>query len=195
MRYNIDKSLQEKVKKATAILNQGGIILYPTDTIWGIGCDATNPEAVKKIYDIKNRNDAKSMIVLAKDMVMVERYVEKVPEIADQLIEITEKPLTIIYPNAINLAKNVIAEDGSIGIRIPNHTFCQQLLYHFRKPLVSTSANLSGIGAPSTLAEISQDIKSAVDWIADSKYENESSRKASSIIKLSISGEVKIIRE
>ncbi len=140
--------LNQAVDEAVKVLKDGGVILYPTDTIWGLGCDATNPKAVEKIYQIKQRIDSKSLIILVNGLDMLYRHVKEVPEVADQLIEVSDKPLTIIYPGAIALAPNVIAGDGSVGIRIPDHVFCQRLLYRFRKPIVSTSANISGDDSP-----------------------------------------------
>ena len=136
--------MHDDLKKAVEVLKSGGIILYPTDTIWGIGCDATNENAVKRIYEIKKREDSKSMLVLMENPALLDRYVEEVPEVAWDLVEISTTPLTVIYPGAKNLAKNLIAEDGSIGIRFTKEKFTSQLLQRLRKPLVSTSANVSG---------------------------------------------------
>ncbi len=185
----------EEIKEAIDILKEGGIILYPTDTIWGLGCDATNESACKRIFEIKEREEAKSMVVLASDMNMVEDYLEEVPEIARNLVEVSDKPLTIIYPGARDLAKNIVAPDGSVGIRIPNNEFCQLLLDNFRRPLVSTSANISGEVSPSEYSDINIHIINSADWVADPVYANESSGKASSIIKLGLGGEIQIIRE
>ncbi|MFV0553261.1 MAG: L-threonylcarbamoyladenylate synthase, partial [Mangrovibacterium sp.] len=157
MKNSIDKSLE--------VLHAGGVILYPTDTVWGIGCDATNAEAVKRVFEIKKRADSKSLLVLMENINLIDRYVAEVPEIAYDLIELSEKPITIIYDGARNLAPNLIAEDGSIGIRISNEPFTQRLIQRFRKPLVSTSANISGEPAPSFFHEISEEIKAAVDYV------------------------------
>ncbi len=184
-----------EIKDAIEILKNGGIILYPTDTIWGIGCDATNQKAVDKIYSIKKRVDSKSLIILASDMDMICKYVKEVPEMAITLQEINDKPLTIIYPTGIGLASNVSAEDGSIAIRIPNHEFCKELIKRFKKPIVSTSANISGSKSPIYYDEITSEILKQVDWTADPIYEEGSSHKASSIIKLGINNEVEIIRQ
>ena len=137
-------NMQDDIKNALEVLRKGGVILYPTDTIWGIGCDATNDAAVKRVYEIKKRADSKSMLVLMENLNLLERYMQEVPEIAYSLIEVTEKPMTIIYPDAKNLAPNLLGEDGSVGIRITSERFTQQLIQRFRKPIVSTSANISG---------------------------------------------------
>lgn len=184
----------EEIKKAVEVLRDGGIILYPTDTIWGIGCDATNPEAVKRVYEIKQRADSKALLVLLDNENRLTQYVEEVPEVAWELIEVTDKPLTIIYSGAKNLAKNLIAEDGSIGIRIPNDEFCQKLIERFRKPIVSTSANISGMQAPAIFSEISDNILHSVDYIVNWRQDDTSKQQASSIIKLDTGGRFKIIR-
>ena len=187
--------MNEQIEAAIKVLKEGGVILYPTDTIWGLGCDATNPQAVEKIYKIKNRAESKSLIVLAADADMICRYVKEIPEMAITLLEINDKPMTIIYPGAMGLANNAVAEDGSIGIRVPEHQFCKALLKKFRKPIISTSANISGETAPVYYKEIPQNIKDAADWIADAELEGDSTHSASQIIKLGLSGEVEIIRK
>jgi L-threonylcarbamoyladenylate synthase len=151
--------LRDDVNKAFEVLKNGGLILYPTDTIWGIGCDATNLEAVEKVFKLKGRSEQKSLIVLLDSANKLQSYVNEIPEVAYDLIEYAENPMTIIYSNAKNLAKNAIAIDGSIGIRIVKHTFCEQLLQRFRKPIISTSANLSGQPSPACFNEISEEIK------------------------------------
>lgn len=186
--------MYDDLKKAVEVLQNGGIILYPTDTIWGIGCDATNEEAVRKIYAIKKREDSKSMLVLMENVNLLERYIEEIPEVAFDLIELSEKPVTIIYDGAKNLAKNLIATDGSIGIRITSENFTRQLIQRFKKPIVSTSANESGKQAPANFSEISDEIKSAVDYMVEYRQDDFSKAVASSIIKLGRGGEVKIIR-
>ena len=185
----------EDIKAALAVLQKGGVILYPTDTIWGIGCDACNPEAVKRIYAIKNRVDSKSMLVLMENAALLERYVDEVPEIAFDLIELTDKPLTIIYDGAKNLAANLIADDGSIGIRITTEAFSSELIRRFKRPIVSTSANISGKPSPANFEAIDPEVIHAVDYVV--KYRQDDTRKAapSSIIKLGRGGEIKIIRE
>ncbi|MGL4518656.1 MAG: L-threonylcarbamoyladenylate synthase [Phocaeicola sp.] len=194
-KVRLDEVAREEVKKVCQILNKGGVILYPTDTVWGIGCDATNAEAVKRVYDIKQRVDSKAMLVLVDSDVKVDFYVSKVPEVAWDLIEFATKPLTIIYDNARNLATNLIAEDGSVGIRVTKETFSEELCFRFRKALVSTSANISGAPSPASFAEISDEIKNAVDYIVEYRQGEKGGAKPSSIIKLGKGGEVKIIRE
>lgn len=187
--------MHDDIKKALEVLKSGGVILYPTDTIWGIGCDATNEKAVEKIYKIKNREDSKSMLVLMENPALLERYIDEVPEIAWDLVELATTPLTVIYPKAKNLAKNLIAEDGSIGIRFTKEAFTAQLLQRFRKPLVSTSANISGEKSPSFFDEISEEIKANVDYIVEYRQEDKTPAKPSSIIKLGAGGRIDIIRK
>lgn len=185
----------EEIKKACQVMNEGGVILYPTDTIWGIGCDATNEEAVRRVYDIKRRSDSKAMLVLVDSPVKVDFYVQDVPEVAWDLIELADKPLTIIYSGARNLAPNLLAEDGSVGIRVTNEAFSKRLCQQFRKAIVSTSANISGQPSPGNFGEISEEIKSAVDYIVDYRQEETGRPKPSGIIKLGKGGVVKVIRE
>ena len=198
--------MKEEIQKALEVLRRGGIILYPTDTVWGIGCDATDPEAVAKVYAIKNREDSKSLVLLASDMDMVCRYVKEVPEMAVQLVEVNDKPMTIIYPGAVAgekngkqsnhcLAYNTVAEDGSVGIRVPMMDFCQQLVSRLGRPLVSTSANVSGEDTPKKYAEISDSIRSAVDYIVEPSFEKGSTGKSSSIIKVGLDYSIEIIRK
>lgn len=184
----------DDLKKALEVLRQGGIILYPTDTVWGIGCDATNVEAVKRIYEIKQREDAKSMLVLMENPNMLSSYVREVPEVAWQLIEVTDKPLTIIYPGAKNVAANLVAADGSLGIRVTTELFTEHLIQRFRRPIVSTSANLSGKPTPQNFDEIDEEIKSAVDYVVEYRQEERSKNTPSSIVKLGLGGEIQIIR-
>ncbi|MDX1286293.1 MAG: L-threonylcarbamoyladenylate synthase, partial [Draconibacterium sp.] len=171
------------------------IILYPTDTIWGIGCDATNIEAVKRIYKIKKREDSKSMLVLMENPALLDLYVDDIPEVAWDLVEITTTPLTVIYQNAKNLAPNLIAEDGSIGIRFTSEEFTSKLLQRFRRPLVSTSANISGEKSPAFFDEISDEIKNAVDYIVNYRQDDHTPAKPSSIMKLGPGGQIDIIRK
>ncbi|MCY1722660.1 L-threonylcarbamoyladenylate synthase [Prolixibacteraceae bacterium Z1-6] len=187
--------MHDDLKKAVDILKSGGIILYPTDTIWGIGCDATNSNAVKRIYEIKKREDSKSMLVLMENPALLDRYIEEVPEVAWDLVEISTTPLTVIYPGAKNLASNLIAEDGSIGIRFTKEKFTSQLLQRFRKPLVSTSANISGEKSPAFFDEISEEIKSQVDYIVEYRQDDTTPAQPSSIIKLGPGGQIDIIRK
>lgn len=191
--------MKEAIQQALEVLRKGGIILYPTDTVWGIGCDATNPEAVAKVYEIKRRADSKSLVLLASDMDMICRYVEEVPEMARQLVEVNDKPMTIIYPGAVTgqygLAQNTVAEDGTVGIRIPMMDFCQQLVARLGRPLVSTSANISGEPTPKKYAEISEEIRSAVDHVVDPSLEKGATGQSSSIIKVGLDYSIKIIRK
>lgn len=186
---------RDDLNKALEVLKNGGLILYPTDTIWGIGCDATNSEAVKKIYDLKQRADSKSMLVLVENEVRLASYVEEVPEMAYDLIEMSEKPLTIIYPRGKNLASNLVAEDGSIGIRVTCEDFSKALCQKFRKPVVSTSANVSGEDAPRHFGEISQAITDVVDYVVRYRQDETSNPTPSGIIKLGVDGQVQVIRE
>ncbi|MCK9179621.1 MAG: L-threonylcarbamoyladenylate synthase [Bacteroides sp.] len=185
----------EDIKKACEVMQAGGVILYPTDTIWGLGCDATNAEAVKKVYDIKHRMDQKAMLVLVDSPVKIDFYVPDVPEVAWDLVELTTKPLTIIYSNARNLADNLTASDGSVGIRVTNEEFSKQLCFRFRKAIVSTSANISGEPSPSIFDEISSEIKDQVDYIVNYRQNDISRATPSSIIKLESNGVVKVLRE
>ena len=187
--------LREEIAKALAILKAGGIILYPTDTVWGLGCDATNSEAVAKIYALKNRADTKSMIILLDTENKLQSYVQEVPDVAYDLIEYSEKPLTIIYSGAKNLAENLISVDKTIGIRIPKHDFCQQLIQRFRKPIVSTSANISGEYTPTNFSEISQDIIDGVDYVVDLEQESREKKQPSTIMKLEADGKFVFIRK
>ena len=187
--------MKDEIKKACEVMQKGGVILYPTDTIWGIGCDATNQEAVKRVYEIKQSSDSKAMLVLVDSPVKVDFYVQDVPSVAWDLIELTTKPLTVIYDGARNLAPNLLAEDGSVGIRVTNEEFSNQLCFRFRKAIVSTSANISGQPAPAVFSEISEEIKQAVDYVVDYRREETGHPKPSSIIKLGRTGEVKVIRE
>ena len=185
---------KEDIEKSLKILRSGGVILYPTDTIWGIGCDATNAEAVERIYGIKRRAETRAMLALVNSCAMLAEYVENIPVSAKELIDKAERPLTLIYPNAKNLAANLIAEDGSIGIRIVNEPFCRQLIEAFGKPLVSTSANISGSLTPAIFDEISEEIRSAVDYIVRWRQDDRKPATPSSIIKLNIDGSYIIIR-
>ena len=178
----------EDIKKACQVMREGGVILYPTDTIWGIGCDATNEDAVRRVYEIKQRQDSKAMLVLVDSSVKVDFYVRDVPEVAWDLIDLADKPLTIIYSGARNLAANLLAEDGSVGIRVTNEDFSKRLCQQFRKAIVSTSANISGQPSPKNFSEISEEVKSAVDYIVGYRQEEMSNPKPSSIIKLDKGG-------
>src|SRR5690606_22881976 len=182
------------IHNALEVLRAGGLILYPTDTIWGIGCDATNPAAVERVYQLKGRDQSKSLIVLLDNENKLPGYIQEVPEIAYQLIEYTERPLTIVYSGAKNLAPNLIAEDGSIGIRIVNHAFCSPLLRRLRKPLVSTSANLSGQPSPKNFSEIAPEIIDGVDYVVSYDQDNSGTGTASIVMKLEPGGKFSFIR-
>lgn len=186
--------MNEDLKKACDVLRKGGLILYPTDTIWGIGCDATNEEAVQRVYTLKQRADNKAMLLLLGNEARLESYVQEVPEIAWSLIEVADRPLTLIYPGARNLAPNLIAEDGSVGIRITREEFSRRLCEQFRRPVVSTSANISGQPAPHTFQEIAEEIKQGVDYIVQYRQDDLTAAQPSSIIKLGASGLFQIIR-
>lgn len=187
--------LKEEINKALEVLKDGGVILYPTDTIWGLGCDATNVEAVEKLLKIKNRPAEKSLIVLLDVDSKIQSYINEVPEVAYDLIEYAENPLTIVFPGAKNLAPNVINSDGSVGIRIVKHDFCTPLLQRFRKPIVSTSANLSGQPSPKFFDDIDPEILDVVDLVVDFEQENRSIKKPSTIMKLSPGGQFEFIRK
>lgn len=187
--------MQDDIKKAIEVLKSGGIILYPTDTIWGIGCDATNEEAVKRIYELKQRDDSKSMLILLENPAKLQTYVQEVPDIAWDLIDLTDTPLTIIFEGAKNLASNLIAEDGSIGIRITDELFSRELCKQFRKPIVSTSANISGQPSPQTFSKISASIKNGVDYVVNYRKKENKAAKPSGILKLGKDGTIKIIRK
>jgi len=187
--------MNDDLKNACEVLRKGGVILYPTDTIWGLGCDATCEDAVKRIYEIKRRSDTKSMLTLLDSTGKLDRYVDDLPEVALELIECADKPMTIIYSGAKNLAQNLIASDGTIGIRITNEEFSQKLCRQFGKPIVSTSANFSEEPSPSNFSEINSELFRLVDYVVKYKQDETQKAKPSSIIKLEKSGIIKIIRE
>lgn len=186
---------QEDIKNAIEVMKQGGVILYPTDTVWGIGCDATNAEAVEKVYKIKKRDDSKALICLVDSDARLQRYVRNVPNVAWDILDIATKPTTIILDGAINLAPNLIAEDGSIALRITKEPFSHELCYRFQKPLVSTSANISGEPPAANYNDISQELLDAVDYVCFSRRQEHKPHTPSSIIKLKEDGEVTIIRK
>ena len=192
---NAIPAMKEEVAKAVDILKKGGLLLYPTDTVWGIGCDATNSDAVDKIYALKRSHDKKGMLVLVDSADRAACYTGKVPDVAWELFEVADKPLTLILPNATGVAENLIPDERTLGIRIPKHDFCQAMLRKFGRPIVSTSANISGEPTPKDFDAISNEIKEGVDFIVDRQYEAGATGKASSIIMLSEDGQVKIIRE
>ena len=185
--------MNEEINKALKTLKEGGLILYPTDTVWGIGCDATNSKAVEQVFKLKQRHDSKALICLVADDRMLKKYVKKIPEVAFDILDVSEDPITIIYDDAQNLAKNLIAEDNTIAIRIPNDEFFFQLLRRFNGAIVSTSANISGMPTPKSFKEISQEVLKGVDYVVNLHHEK-ISNKPSSIIKLTNDGQVKVIR-
>lgn len=219
------KSLPETLSETLSVLQSGGTILYPTDTVWGLGCDATDPDAVARIYRIKRRSDSKSLVLLASDMDMIARYIKVIPRMAIDLVGVNDRPMTLIYPGAItysrpaaspaapslaapdpapvpgagradryHLAWNTVASDGTVGIRIPMMDFCRQLIRKFGRPIVSTSANISGEPAPRTFSDVPETIRSAVDCIVDPSLEAGATGLASQIIKIGLDGQVQVIR-
>jgi len=187
--------MNKDLQRALEVVRNGGVICYPTDTIWGLGCDATNPEAVARIYEIKRRADHKSMLVLLDHEGKLGQYVHEVPEIAWELIAVNDRPMTLIYPGAKNLADNLVAEDGSVGIRITSDVFCQKLIASLRRPLVSTSANITGNPSPAHFGEISREVLDLVDYVVEWRQDERKTAQASSILKLGLGGEIEIIRK
>ena len=187
--------MQREVDEAVRTMRAGGIILYPTDTVWGLGCDATNAEAVERIYKLKRSENKKSMLVLCASADMVVRYVNRAPGIAFEVMELATSPLTAILPGAVGVAGNLIPEEGTLGVRIPDHAFCQAMLRKLGRPIVSTSANISGEDTPRNLAEISREIIDGVDYVVNPKFEGKPTGKASSILLFNEAGEFRIIRE
>ena len=206
-----NNELQREADEAVRVLKEGGIILYPTDTVWGLGCDATNAEAVERIYKLKRSENKKSMLVLCASADMVVRYVNRAPGIAFEVMELATSPLTAILPGAVGVAGNLIPEEGTLGVRIPDHAFCQRMLRGLGRPIVSTSANISGEATPAGLAEVSREvidgvdfvglqdvakeIVDGVDFVVNPRFEGKPTKKASAIIAFGEGGEVKIIRE
>lgn len=186
---------EDDIKKAVEVMRNGGVILYPTDTVWGIGCDATNEEAVAKVYKIKRRNDSKALVCLVDSDNRLQRYVRNVPEVAWQLIDAVVNPTTLILDGAVNLAPNLIAEDGSVGIRITKEPFSQELCYRFQKAIVSTSANISGEPTAQNYRDISEEILSAVDYVCFARRQEHKPHQPSTIIKIGEGGEVNVIRK
>lgn len=189
------REYREDIRKAVEVMNRGGVILYPTDTIWGIGCDATNSEAVRRVYEIKRRADSKALITLVDSDVKVQFYVREVPDVAWDLIELAEKPLTVIYDGARNLAPELLAEDGSAAIRVTREAFSRELCMRMKRAVVSTSANVSGSPAPRCFADIAPEIRETVDYVCTSRRDERQNPPASAIVKLGYGGEVRIIRE
>ncbi|MBK8362759.1 MAG: threonylcarbamoyl-AMP synthase [Bacteroidetes bacterium] len=190
----MNEQVKAEVKKSLAVLKNGGVILYPTDTVWGLGCDATNPAAVKKVYEIKKRAESKNMILLVDMESRISTYVKEIPEQAWPLIEFTDKPLTIVYDGARNLPPEIIADDGSIAIRVTKDEFCKNLIGVLRKPLVSTSANVSGEPAPAIFQEVSEEIRKSVDLIVNWRKDDRQRAQPSSIISLKKGGLIQILR-
>jgi L-threonylcarbamoyladenylate synthase len=194
---------EEILAEALRVVREGGTILYPTDTVWGLGCDATNAAAVARIFEIKQRADSKSLVLLASDLDMVAKYVKEIPSIAVDLVEVNDAPMTIIYPGAIcsetgdkwHLAASCVAADGTVGIRIPLAPWCQQLVFKLGRPLVSTSANISGEPTPQRFSDIPQEIKDAVDFVVPPSVDTASTGRASQILKVGLRGEIEIIRK
>ena len=194
MTENSSAKYIDDIKAAVEVLRRGGLILYPTDTVWGIGCDATNPDAVEKVYKLKQRADSKALITLVGDLSMLERTADGIPDVAYQLIEFSDSPQTIIYDRAIGVAPNLPAEDGSIAVRVTAEEFSRELCRRFGRPLVSTSANISGHPTPATFSEIDKEVISGVDYVCTSRREEDKKLKASTIMKLSEDGSFKVIR-
>jgi len=186
--------MEKDLLNSLEVLMKGGTILYPTDTIWGIGCDATNQDAVDKLLKIKGRDDDKGLLILVDDPERLSEFVAEVPDIAWDLVAVTEEPLTIVYPEGINLPANVLHDDGSVGIRVTLDVFCRELVKRFGRPIISTSANLSGKPFPSVFAEISEEIKSSVDYVVKWRQDDLTIKNPSTIIKLGLKGEIEIIR-
>ena len=188
------ENIKEEVYTCIDILKKGGLILYPTDTVWGIGCDATNADAIDKIFELKKRSEAKALICLVSDFKMLNEYVENVPEVAYDILKHAARPTTIIYDDPIRIAENIVAPDNTLGIRVTKEAFSKELTRRFRRPVVSTSANISGQPTPQSFNQISDEILKGVDYVVNLQRSKKSS-KASAIIKLSTDGKVKVIRK
>lgn len=185
---------EDDIKNAVDTMNKGGVILYPTDTVWGLGCDATNAEAVARIFEIKKRNDSKALICLTDKSTRLQRYIRNAPEVAWDVLELSTMPTTVIFENVIGLAPNLMADDGSVGFRITNEPFSQQLCYRMQKPIVSTSANFSGEKTPQNYKDIPEELISLVDYVCFSRRQEKKPHIPSKVIKIGQDGEVKIIR-
>lgn len=190
-----ETELQREADECVRILREGGILLYPTDTVWGLGCDATNAAAVERIYRLKRSENKKSMLVLCASADMVVRYVNKAPGIAFEVMSLATSPLTLILPGAAGVAENLIPEEGTLGVRVPDHALCQRMLRGLGRPIVSTSANISGEPTPVGLQDVAREIVEGVDRVVDPRFEGKPTRRASSIIAFGEGGEVKVIRE
>ncbi|WP_034057271.1 L-threonylcarbamoyladenylate synthase [Lacinutrix jangbogonensis] len=186
--------MKEEINKAIEVLKRGGLIVYPTDTVWGIGCDATNAEAVEKIYKLKQRDDSQALICLVNNYGMLERHVDNVPRMAYTILDIADKPTTVIYDNPAGVAENLIAHDNTLAIRIVDHDFCKKMIRYFGRPIVSTSANLSGKPTPKSFKEIDEVVLKGVDYVVNLQQQKNGGNP-STIIKLSNSSGIKIIRE
>ena len=187
-------AMKAAVEEAVEVLKRGGLILYPTDTVWGIGCDATNAEAVARIYALKQSENKHAMLVLCHSAEQVVRYVNRAPGIAFEVMEMASSPLTLILPGAAGVAANLIPEEGTLGVRVPDHEFCQALLRRLGRPVVSTSANISGEKTPKTLPEIAREIVEGVDYVVNPRFQGRPTGKPSSIIAFGEGGEVRVIR-
>ncbi len=187
--------MKQDIEKSLEVLKNGGTILYPTDTLWGIGCDATNTSAIKKVFKIKQRSDNKTMIIIIDDVKKLSLYVDEIPETTWDLLEKFDRPTTIIYPKAKKILKKLAAKDGSVAIRVIQNPFCKELLANFDKPIISSSANISGKRNPLSFSEISDEIKNKVDYVVKHKQDMLEQLKASTLIKLEKDGEYKIIRD
>lgn len=187
-------ALAAAVEEAVEVLNSGGVILYPTDTVWGIGCDATNEEAVARIYALKRSENKHAMLVLCHSAEQIVRYVNKAPGIAFEVLEMATSPLTLILPGATGVAANLIPDEGTLGVRVPDHDFCRQLLRRFGRPIVSTSANISGEPTPKGLQEVAREIVEGVDLVVNPRFQGRPTGKPSSIIAFGEGGEVHVIR-
>ncbi len=186
--------MKDEIARAVEVLRRGGLILYPTDTVWGVGCDATNDGAVARVYELKRSADKRAMTVLVGTTDDVGRYVRRVPEVAWQLMEVSDTPLTLILPGGVGVSPMLIPDEGTIGVRVPAHEFCTALLRRLGRPLVSTSANISGQATPLTFGEIATEIRHGVDMVVDRRFEGRPTRKPSSIIALGAGGEIRIVR-
>ena len=189
------EAMRQEVERAVAVLRAGGVILYPTDTVWGLGCDATNAEAVAKIYELKRSADKKSMLVLCASADMVVRYVNRAPGIAFEVMELATEPLTLILPGAAGVAANLVPEEGTLGVRVPDHAFCSSMLRAFGRPVVSTSVNISGEPAALSLAEAPRELVAGVDFVVNPRFEGRPTRKPSSIVAFTEDGAVNVIRK
>lgn len=187
-------NIKDEINNALIILKKGGLILYPTDTVWGIGCDATNDEAVEKVFKLKKRSDEKSLICLVSDFKMLNEFIEDVPEVAYDILKYAKKPTTIIYDDPIRIAENIVAKDNTLAVRVTKDDFSKKLIRKFRKPIVSTSANFSGMKTPESYSEIDPLILEGVDYVVNLQQDKKSG-KPSAIIKLGNDGSVKVIRK